>query len=161
MAKIKIDIMNGLFEAEGDEQFIREMYQDFQPRKQAGIGVGSPKKSNGEIRSGETYPIMKDINLSMDRITLKQFYQEKNPTSALERNAVFVYFLERILELEKISIGHIYTCYKDLGIKPPAKLRQSLADTSSKKGWLLTGSMNDLKITPKGDSFVEHELPVL
>jgi hypothetical protein len=95
----------------------------------------------------------------MDRTTLKQFYVEKNPNSALERNAVFVYFLQQISKIPKIATGHIYTCYKDLGIKPPVRLRQSLADTASKKGWLDTGSMNDIKVTLKGEGFVEHELP--
>lgn len=158
MAKLKIDIKNGVFEAEGDEQFIKELYRDYQAEKSAKT-VSKLIKSTNEDLSKESYSIVKDINLSMDRTTLKKFYLEKNPKSALERNTVFVYFLAKISKIEKIAIGHIYTCYKDLNIKPPAKLRQNLADTASKKGWLDTSSMQNIKITLKGESFVEHELP--
>ena len=158
MARIKIDSKNGIFEAEGDEQFIKELYRDYQSEKSARTVSKLIKKSDDTF-SKESYSITKDINLSMDRVTLKQFYIEKNPKSALERNVCFVYYLQKISNLEKIAIGHIYTCYKDLNIQPPAKLRQSLADTASKKGWLDTQSTNDIKLTLKGESFVEHELP--
>jgi len=158
MARIKIDIKNGIFEAEGDEQFIKELYRDYQSEKSAKTISKFIKKENNTFEK-ESYSIVKDINLSMDRTTLKQFYLEKNPKSALERNVIFVYYLQKISNLEKVAIGHIYTCYKDLNIKPPEKLRQSLADTASKKGWLDTGSMNNIGITLKGESFVEHELP--
>ena len=158
MAKIKIDIPSGIFEAEGDEQFIREIYRDYQAERTSGT-IKQIKKANKDENPKESYSIVKDINLSMDRTTLKDFYSSKNPQTALERNVVFVYFLQKISDLEKITIGHIYTCYKDLSIKPPEKLRQSLADTSSKKGWLDTSSMSDIKISLKGESFVDHELP--
>ena len=158
MAKLKIDIKNGIFEAEGDEQFIKELYRDYQSEKSART-VSKLIKNKEDTFEKESYSIVKDINLSMDRSTLKQFYVEKNPKSALERNVVFVYYLAKISNIEKIAIGHIYTCYKDLNIKPPQKFRQSLADTASKKGWLDTQSVNNIKITLKGESFVEHELP--
>lgn len=160
MARIKIDIKNGIFEAEGDEQFIKELYRDYQSEKSAKTISRVLKKQDNAFEK-ESYSIVKDINLSMDRTTLKQFYLEKNPKSALERNVIFVYYLQKISKIEKIAIGHIYTCYKDLNIKPPAKLRQSLADTASKKGWLDTQSMNAIKITLKGENFIEHELPII
>lgn len=159
MARIKIDIPSGIFEAEGDEQFIREIYRDFQAEKTTAVISRQVTKHQNDDITKETYPIVKDINLSMDRTTLKQIFSEKSPKSALERNIVFVYYLQKISELSKITIGHIYTCYKDLSIKPPEKLRQSLADTASKKGWLDTKSMNDIKLSLKGESFVEHDLP--
>jgi hypothetical protein len=159
MARLKIDIQNGIFEADGDEQFIKELYRDYNSEKSAKTVSKLFKKNENDSLVKESYSIAKDINLSMDRTTLKQFYLAKNPQSALERNVVFVYFLQQISKITKIATGHIYTCYKDLNIKPPIKLRQSLADTASKKGWLYTGSMNDIKITLKGEGFVEHELP--
>lgn len=158
MARLKIDIQNGIFEAEGDEQFIKELYRDYNSEKSARTVSKLIKKQDDNFIK-ESYSIVKDINLSMDRSTLKQFYIEKNPKSALERNVTFVYYLQKISKIEKIAIGHIYTCYKELNIQPPIKLRQSLADTASKKGWLDTNSIKDIEITLKGESFVEHELP--
>jgi hypothetical protein len=40
----------------------------------------------------------------------------------------------------------------------PGALRQSLLDTSFKKGWIDTKSMENITITTHGENLVEHEL---
>jgi hypothetical protein len=82
----------------------------------------------------------------------------KSTASALEKNAVFVYYLSKIANIKNINLNHIYSCYKEVGAKLPQALKQSLADTSSKKGWIDTKSMSDIKITLKGEGLVEREL---
>jgi hypothetical protein len=91
--------------------------------------------------------------------SLKDFYKEKKPAYAQECNAVFIYYLKKMLKIEKVGIDHVYTCYKTVGVKVPGRLYQSLLDTRKVKGWVITDNMDDLRIGTLGENFVEKELP--
>jgi hypothetical protein len=92
-------------------------------------------------------------------IGLAEFLEEKKPKNAFERNAVFVYYLQRVAGIPNITLQHIYTCYRYAGLKPPIAFRQSIVDTSYKKQWLNTASLHSIALTMKGTTFVEHDLP--
>jgi len=166
MSRVKIDIPNKLMEIEGEESFIREIYDKSRPlfvllnhaesltNKKETVIVKSQRKT-GSLK--ESYSIVKNIDFNEPQ-SLKTFFTSKKPRSALEKNAIFVYYLDKIAMLKSISLNHIYTCYKEVGEKMPQALKQSLADTASKKGWIDTKSMANIKITLKGESLVEHEL---
>lgn len=181
MTKLKIDLRSGALEVEGEESFVREIYQDFKdqikkeyiapaeeqqfdtatettPQKRK--AKSSPAKTGGKRK--ESYQIVKDLDLSdkSGKESLKDFYKKKSPTTAMQKAAVFVYYLERIREFKNIGANHIYTCYKDVDEKVPGALRQSLLDASSKKGWLETKSMENITVSTQGENLVEHELPV-
>lgn len=183
MTKLKIDLQNGLLEVEGEESFVKEIYQDFKDRIRTQETPPSPdkkdtrefhhdepnknasvKKNNG-AKSGskrkESYQIVKDIDLSAKsgKEALKKFYEKKSPSTAMQKNAVFVYYLERVAGVQSIGVNHIYTCYKDVNEKVPGALRQSLLDTSFKKGWIDTKSMENITVTTHGENLVEHSLP--
>jgi hypothetical protein len=108
-----------------------------------------------------TYNIVKTLDLSIREHdqSLKDFFLEKSPKSALETNAVFVYYLQKLAGVRNITINHIYTCYKDVKVKVPGALRQSVIDTSFKKGWIDTKSLEDITISIQGENLVEHDLP--
>ena len=103
---------------------------------------------------------VKDLNLRPDgEKTLRDFYAEKSPESQTEQISVFVYYL-RIAKVPKITACHVYTCYKDVGVRPPNNLPQIIRNTgSSKKGWLDCSDAEALKITNLGETLVEHDLP--
>ena len=162
MARVKIDVVKRLIEIEGEENFIREIYsksRDFfvlpSIDKPSGKIIARRQHKNGTLK--ESYAIIKDLDLSQPE-PLKDFYSKKNTQSALEKNTVFIYYLSKIADTKNINLNHIYSCYKEVGEKMPVALKQSLADTSSKKGWVDTKSMNDIKITLKGEGLVEREL---
>ena len=60
------------------------------------------------------------------------------------------------LDLETITQDHVYTCYRNTGIKVPNNLYISLIDTISKKGWI--ENVSNLNITTQGLNEVEHEM---
>ncbi|MCM1027615.1 MAG: hypothetical protein NC432_14380 [Roseburia sp.] len=92
------------------------------------------KKIRKKNNTKDTYQINKDLNLSpRDKTTLKEFVTSKNPQSNIEFNAVAIYYLQKILAKENISVDDVYSCYKDIGRKVPNALKQSLTDTSSSK----------------------------
>jgi hypothetical protein len=101
--------------------------------------------------------IIKDLDLKNP--SLRDFYTEKSPRTFFERNAVFVYYLQRLKETQEITPDHIFTCYKEVKERVPGAFYQSILDTRVKKGWLDTTDMNDIKVTTVGENFVEHDLP--
>ena len=77
----------------------------------------------------------------------------------METNTVFVYYLEKVLNLSGITVDHIYTCYKAAEQTIPGALAQSLLDTASRKGWLDTSNMSDISLPTGGENLVERVLP--
>lgn len=185
MTKLKIDLRAGTLEVEGEEAFVREIYKDYKDKITEGFiknplhipdpsAAPNPKENTGSpvIRTSsakstgkrkESYQIVKDLDLSSKngKEELKAFYTKKAPSNAMERNTVFVYYLERIANVSNINTDHVYTCYKNVGEKVPGALRQSLLDTSSRKGWIDTKLMENIKLSIHGENLVEHELPVV
>lgn len=118
------------------------------------------KKSKKKTSSKDTYQINKDLNLSpKDKKTLKEFVDEKKPKSNIEFNVVAVYYLEKIIGKEEISIDDVYTCYKNVNKKVPAALKQSLTDTSSSKYGYISVTNCFYSIPVAGENFIEFDLP--
>jgi len=118
----------------------------------------SHTKSTG--KSKESYSILKELDLrGAGEISFKDFYKEKNPTSATEFNSVAIYYLVDMLKLESITVNHVYTCYKEVSKRTPEAFLQSLRDTSSKYGYIDTADINNIKLPLRGRNFVEHDLP--
>lgn len=172
MSKLKIDLNNGILEVEGEEGFVKGIYEEYknkifsrssfpnsqkdEPAEKPNIKQSTKKtpKTNGKSSRKETYSIVKDLQLK----DLSSFFKEKNPKTGFEKNVVFVYFLEKTLNTTNISPDHIYTCYKQMQIPVPKALKQSLVDTGHKKGWIDTSSISDITMTTVGENIVEHSL---
>jgi hypothetical protein len=112
-------------------------------------------------RAKSNLNLIKDLDLSATShdLSLRDFYAAKSPQTAMESNVVFVYYLQQIAGVQGIGVDHIYTCYKEVGAKYPNALKQSLADTSSRKNWLDTSTFDHIRLAAAGENFVEHELP--
>ncbi len=184
MTKLKIDLRSGVLEIEGAESLVREIYQDYKEKIVRGefepveelsppsdAGTHTPSTKPRRTKSGaskttnkrkESYQIVKDLDLSPKggKESLKDFYSKKSPSTALKRNALFVYYLQKIAKTKDIGVNHIYACYKNVSERVPGALRQSLLDTSSRNGWIDTKSMQNITITTHGENLVEHELTV-
>jgi hypothetical protein len=108
-----------------------------------------------------TYSRVKDLDLAAtaDHPSLGEFMDSKLPITNEERNLVFMYYLQHMLNLESISIDHIYTCYREVKIRAPLNLEQSLQTTANQKGWIGSGDNGDLAVTPEGKLYVEKQLP--
>lgn len=179
MTKLRIDLQSGILEIEGEEGFVREIYQDYKKKiiEKDFSQIKKPIMSNNLIEDSiidnrpiknnktggkkkEFYQIVKDLDLSAkeDKVALKSFYSSKSPKTVMERHAVFVYYLQKIAKIRNIDENHIYTCYKNVNEKVPGALRQSLYNTSSAKGWIDAKSAAGISITTQGENFVEFEL---
>jgi len=183
-SKLRIDLSQGIVEAEGSDTFVLAVYADFKDRlsfaekKQTPppppappAADGSAKKekaaapSNGTAKTRKSKKgrdaqvILKDLDLSKGKSgRLKDFYEKYNLKTNYERNLVFVYYMQHELEIENITDNHVFTCYRDVGAKIPKALRQSLIDTSSRNGWLETSDMNNISVATPGVNHLEHDL---
>lgn len=185
-SKLRIDLSQGIVEAEGSDTFVLAVYADFKDRltfaekrqvpPASPASPASPAVNGGEQKKASTTTngsakprkpkkgrdaqvILKDLDLSKGRNgRLKTFYEKYDLKTNYERNLVFVYYMQYELELENITDDHVFTCYRDVGAKIPKALRQSLIDTSSRNGWLDTSDMNSIRVATPGVNHLEHDL---
>ena len=175
--RVTLRIGESLIEIEGSEHYVDKKLEESDsfdnliqkitgiaqpvlPKQKAKVKTtigakGKPKK----VGKGVGYEMIKDLVLSGegDKTSLKEFYSQKVPKSNYERNLVFCYYLLKIRGIGSITINHIYTCYKEVKQRIPS-LSVSLSETSQ-KGWLDTSNMSDIKVTPRGEDYVELDLP--
>lgn len=121
----------------------------------------SATPSNGKSKTSKktlNYKIVQDLDLKpVEQKSLIDFFGEYNSKNNHEYNLLFVYFLEKILQITQISANHLYTCYKEVGLKIPS-IHRSVIDTKDKKGWIDTKDMNDLKVSRVGENYLEHNM---
>jgi hypothetical protein len=177
--RLKIDLNQGILEVEGTEAFVKLIYEEYKSGIFATIAIKRTEYSNKRISPISTlalegdnvrrrpkkkftsYSIIKNLDLSgnKNRQSLRDFFKLKSPSTNMEKNAVFIYYLQKIALIEGITQDHVYSCYKDVSVKIPQALDQSFIDTAHHKGWIDTSTMTDLKVTTPGENFVEHDLP--
>lgn len=124
----------------------------------------SPKPKKVQKKSGvtkETITMDKNIDLkgSGGNPSFRDFVEEKKPSSNIQFTTVAVYYLKKILQLEKVTINQVFTCYKNAGRKTPGNFAQNIWDTSSSKYGYITLNGDDIGIPNSGESFVEYDLP--
>jgi hypothetical protein len=180
--RIRIDLSQGMIEAEGTEEFVRSIYSDFQSR--LATSPPTPEEGGQRRKPGRTTPpeteqgakkaprrsgasgtyvpkIVKDLDLSGKgkKMSLRDFYNQYDPTTNYERNIIFMYYLTQTLELEAVSVDHVFTCYRGISsIKAPDDLYSSLRDTQRHKGWVSLDSADKVQVTIPGINYLEHDL---
>ena len=182
--KLRIDLDQGIIEVEGEDSFVKTVYEDFKERLLSDIPIEQKTrtgtKANGKTKStpetklktvnaskkkkpskgSASGSIAKDLDLSGGGKvqSLKDFFGQYKVSSNFERNLIFVYYLQHKLKIKGITLDHIFTCYRDVGVKVPAALQQSLWDTTNRKGWLDTSSSENIRVTVPGMNFIEHDM---
>lgn len=122
------------------------------------LSKNSTGQSVNKKCSADSYAIVTSLNLSpTGHESLIDFMNKRNLRSSMELNAVFVYYLTKVIGCTAITPDHVYTCYKVVNKRCPSKLRQSLTDTKCRKAWIETSDMGNIKIAPNGENFVEHD----
>lgn len=121
-------------------------------------GAGTRGKS-GKGSKKRALSIDKDLNLRPDSAdSLEAFVDKKRPTSNIVKNVVCVYYLEKHLNMEKVTANQVLTCYKSLSWRVPADIANTLQQAGS-KGWLDTSDSENILLTTLGENLVEHDLP--
>lgn len=123
------------------------------PQKSKPTKSKPPKKSKIIIKQ------VKELNLHPSgKKSAQDFVTEKQPTNVKQKCVVALYYLLKILELEKAGIDHIYTFFKGVSWPTPSNFANTLHQAGT-EGWLDTKDSTDYKVTSSGENVVEHNLP--
>jgi hypothetical protein len=124
--------------------------------KSADSSTGSKKKS----KSSAAPSIDKNLNFRPSgEKTFEDYVAQKAPRYANERSLVAAMWLREHSDVDSIGVDQIYSAFRDRQWKVPANLGNHLQVIASKKGWLDTQNMTDIKVTVQGENYVLHELP--
>lgn len=129
--------------------------------QEASNSTSTHKAKNRKKNGTGNIQLIKDLDLSgTDSIkSLKDFMEEKKPVSNVQKTTAFVYYLQNLLELDEITIDHIFTCYKSMNYRIPNNLQQNLSDTSSSKYGYINRKDGKYSMTIFGSNLIEHDLP--
>lgn len=147
-----------LMTTSGYDEAIKIIGRNIENSTDAATGSQKGKKGKSKNTVKATFSLVNSLNLNPPNSkSLKEFFAEFQSKTFFEKNLLFLYYLEKLLKTDSISINHIYTCYKNAGEKVPGNLYQSLVDTKNYKGWIESKDINNLKITIAGENYVEHD----
>lgn len=93
------------------------------------------------------------------KTSLRDFVEQKAPSTNEELYAVIVYYLEHELGTKTIAVDHVFTALKELKRKVSPRLRTVLSNSASRQGWINAANKEDLRTTVNGQNLVEHDLP--
>lgn len=91
--------------------------------------------------------------------SLVKFMDAKLPVTNEERNLVFLYYLQHILKIKRITLDHIYTCYRAAKIRMPLNLENSLRATAEQRGWIKMNQHGNISVASEGKQYAEKQLP--
>jgi hypothetical protein len=136
------------------------------PQKQEIASTGKPParakppKSLATKKSKSVLKQVKDLDLRpKGSPSAVDFATEKQPTNLKQKCTLAVHYISRVLELEPVTVSHVYTFFKELSWPAPSDLTNTLQQAGS-EGWLDTANAEDLKVTTRGENLIDHQLPV-
>jgi hypothetical protein len=117
-------------------------------------------RAQSQPRKPVSYTFIKDINFRpADKQSLKDFFAEKKPSDQQQVLTVVLYYLYRVLEINNITLDHVYSGLKEAGVRVPPDIASIFRNISNRKNYVDSGDCDCLKTTTTGDNFVEHDLP--
>jgi hypothetical protein len=129
------------------------------PSTAAGGASASRRRARKSV-ARKSWPSAPDMDFHPEgKPSLREFASEKAPANLDEKNTVVVYYLEEILGITAIHVGHVVAAYTESGWPYPAKPDNSLQVTASKKNWLVTSDMNAIRVTHQGRNLIRFHLP--
>ena len=118
------------------------------------------KRSTRKPTKSRTEPI-RDLDFwPNDKLSLREFVEEKQPSTIAEKNIVAVHYLEQVLQVQGITTAHVLAVYSECDWKEPTYPDNALQVTASRERWVDTKDMQNIVTTPSGRNKI-REMPVL
>lgn len=96
-----------------------------------------PKAKKAAASKGRS-PVALDLDLTVGDVPLKQFMEQKKPNSDNKRYLVIAQWLKTNLNLEEVTMDHIYTGYRHMGWNVPDDAGGPLRQCKQ-QGWMKRG----------------------
>jgi hypothetical protein len=103
------------------------------------LSTSSKKSKNSSRPQPRTPQLLDDLDLSSATVTLKAFMEEKHPAGDTKRYLAIAYWLKTYLNINEITMDHVYTCYRSLGWNVPNDAGVALRNAKS-NGWMKKGA---------------------
>jgi hypothetical protein len=132
---------------------------DTQQHIPAGEKAAKTKKPSKDVRF--EWKMVKDLDLHpKGKPSFDEFVEDKKPSSNEDKYVVVVYYLKEILGTQSATIHQVGTVFRLMKTwKVPTDVANGLRVAAYRKGTLDTTNYEDIKLTPAGLNFVEHDLP--
>lgn len=130
------------------------------PPEKPGTGKKTKRKPSSG-KGGYRPKFISDLDLApKGKKPFREFIDEKQPKDNQERYAVIVYYLQHELSVAPITLDHVATVFRLApGLKEPKNVRSGVTTAASRRGMIDTKDIKDIKTTPHGRNFVQHDLP--
>jgi len=101
---------------------------------------GSPKpKRSTKIKAPK---LLSDLNLTDANLPLADFVKQKNPADMMDKYSVIAVWLKEQFQITEVSIDHIFTAFKHLGIESqlPTNVVKPLKNLTHSRKWFEKGN---------------------
>jgi len=150
MVEYRIRIKSGEveIEAEGDKDFVEKHIEEFK-KEMPGIANELPSKEVTQEIPGK--------RVELERLSLAEFYKQKQPKDHNVTIVVFAYWLTKHENQREFTPKAIEACYGQIAIPKPSNIPQFMKTLASgKKAYLQRGDRRgQYKLSMTGEEFVE------
>lgn len=185
-AKLHIDVSQGVLNVEGEEAFVKSVYDDFKGRladsvrrpplevidaslgveKAVEVGAPQQRKRKPSVRrsSDSTKSKIADyspkFNPNLDLAKLEEFYSTFDLKNHREKILIFAVFLRDVLGKAPCEADEIFSCYQTVKTKTeiPEAFVQALRDAQNKGGYIEFVSPQEIKITIAGENYFNQKI---
>lgn len=183
-AKLHIDASQGILDVEGDEAFVKSIYDDFKghlsesskrpnlklidapPLAELPDETKSTRRKrastrrqteSGKTKLGEYSP---KFNPNLDLGKLEEFYAKFDPRNHREKILIFAVFLREQLGRVPCEADDVFSCYQTLKTQTeiPEAFVQALRDAQNKGGYIEFASPTEIKVTIAGENYFNQKM---
>jgi hypothetical protein len=121
--------------------------------KQISTDIASVKVLNlDKFESSNTnYKVIERLDFTHTKgIHFKDFLNDYNLNTHSKKILAYIYFLKKSLNVEKVTLNHIYTAFVYLNVSVPKSLYQIISDLKNKFNWVEFDSTSNIQISETG-----------
>lgn len=122
--------------------------------------VETTAKKSRKSSAKKNITVVRGLNFAPDgKQSLTDLVAQKQPRTVFEKNLVACYYLQHIMDLEGITVGHVLAVYQACSWVSSSSPDVSLRKTASTCGWIDTRNSKDIKVLWAGENHLESKMP--
>ncbi|MDT0651560.1 hypothetical protein [Autumnicola edwardsiae] len=130
-------------------------------KKKPNVKIPAEKKRNKKSTSkkADSLEVIDDLNLRpQGEESIFDFFQKYEVKSLADKIILTITYLQDVLQIEKISINHIYTALYILKERIPASFKQVVINVKNRKKFIKYDTLDDIQLTTIGSNRVRIDI---
>jgi hypothetical protein len=141
-----------------DEVSHQDSFAEEPPQAETNTGR-KPRGSGPKTDRNASIALVHDLDFRpQGHPALREFFADKNSSNDMENILVVVYYMQHIMSVSKIGLGHIRTALAEVKKSMPIDLRQTVRNVRDRKIWVKYSEPTDITTATAGDNYVLHEM---